>query len=99
MSLDLSVWSLIITLALITTVPMYHIVRGRVARREAARLSRSLSASHAIFTALEHVPDSLLQRDLRRGLVVDVRERPGQCRALDLAAEETGRRRGERRPR
>ncbi len=70
MSLNLPIWSLIITLALIATVPVYHIVRGRLARREAARFSRALSASHAVFTALEHVPDVLLQRDLRRGLVL-----------------------------
>ncbi len=69
-SLNLPAWTFIITLALVITVPVYQIIKSRLARREAANLSRALSASHAVFTALEHVPDSMIQRDLRRGLVL-----------------------------
>lgn len=48
----------------------YRYLCKRQARLETTRMSLSLSASHAIFTAIEHIPDALINRDLRRGLVL-----------------------------
>ena len=69
-SLTLPTWTFIITLALVVTLPIYQIVKSRLARREAANLSRALSITYAAFTALEHIPDGMIHRDLRRGLVL-----------------------------
>ena len=48
----------------------YRYLIKRVARQQARRMTRALSISHGIFTTLERVPDSLINRDLRRGLVL-----------------------------
>ncbi len=49
---------------------VYHLLGRRKSARQAARMSRALSTCQAVFTALEHVPDGLINRDLRRGLVL-----------------------------
>jgi hypothetical protein len=48
----------------------YRYMIRRRARRETARMTEALAVSHTIFTALEHLPDALINRDLRRGLVL-----------------------------
>jgi hypothetical protein len=40
------------------------------ARQATQRVSQALAVSHAVFTALEHVPNGLISRNLRRGLVM-----------------------------
>jgi hypothetical protein len=49
---------------------IYQSLCKRQARLETTRMTQSLAASHAIFTACEHIPDGLINRDLRRGLVL-----------------------------
>ncbi len=52
------------------TIALYFASRRSRARRTGERLSRSLGLIHEVFTALEQVPDVLITRDLRRGLVL-----------------------------
>lgn len=67
---NIATWALATIVFAGLTVPIYHLLRRWLARRETARMGRALSISHAIFTALEHVPDAFINRDLRGGLVL-----------------------------
>ncbi len=59
------------------TIALYFASRRTRARRTGERLSRSLAQIHAIFSALDQVPDVLITRDLRRGLVLLVSHHVG----------------------
>jgi hypothetical protein len=63
-------WSIAITLAIPVLWWLWQLKQKLDLRREARRLSAALSVSHAVFQALDHLPQSLLSRDLRRGLVL-----------------------------
>ena len=64
------IWGLCAVVAAILTWAGYRFLNRHRTRLEAQRMTRALSISHAVFTALEHVPNSLINRDLRRGLVL-----------------------------
>lgn len=49
---------------------VYMWLNRRKNTRQATRMSRALTTSQAVFTALEHIPDGLINRDLRIGLVL-----------------------------
>jgi len=66
-----------ITFWLVTTiviatiaVPAYQLLSKARARHNAHSFTKALSRAHAILSALEPIPDALIQRDLRRGLVL-----------------------------
>lgn len=52
------------------TAGIYTLLRRREAKLRAQKMTRALSKTHTILTAIEHIPDPLINRDLRRGLVL-----------------------------
>ena len=67
---EFMIWTPVPVAAAIIGWAAYRYMARRAARREATLMTRALAVSHALFTALEHVPDALINRELRRGVVL-----------------------------
>jgi len=63
-------WLLTTIVIAAIAVPAYLLLSKARARRNAHSFTKALSRAHAILTALEPIPDAMIQRDLRRGLVL-----------------------------
>lgn len=71
---------LIVLLSIIAVaigVVSYYFSTRALALRERRRVSKSLATTQAILTALDHVPNALVSRDLRRGLVLILNHHAG----------------------
>jgi len=53
-----------------TVFSIARFIHKRNTRIETGRITRALTINHTLFTALEHIPNGLVSRDLRRGLVL-----------------------------
>lgn len=67
---NLQIWIPVSLTAVAVAWFSYRYITRRQARRETVLMTRALAVSHAVFTALEHVPEALINRDLRRGVVL-----------------------------
>ena len=70
MATSIILWSGITISIAALAVPTYYLLRRFLNRRQAQRFARAVTMAHNIFEGLKPIPDILIQRDLRRGLVL-----------------------------
>jgi hypothetical protein len=63
-------WIAATATTVVLTAGIYTQLKRREAKIRARKMTRALSKTHTILTAIEHIPDPLINRDLRRGLVL-----------------------------
>ena len=63
-------WIAVTATTIVLTAGIYTQLKRREAKLRARKMTRALSKTHTILTAIEHIPDPLINRDLRRGLVL-----------------------------
>ncbi len=63
-------WIAATATTVVLTAGIYTQLKRREATLRARKMTRALSKTHTILTAIEHIPDPLINRDLRRGLVL-----------------------------
>lgn len=54
----------------LTGVGLFYLMRRLMARRDSRRMSQALTITHEIFENLDKVPNTLINRELRKGLVL-----------------------------
>jgi hypothetical protein len=64
------IWIAATATTMVLTAGFYTLFKRREAKISAQKMTRALSKTHAMLTAIEHIPDPLINRDLRRGLVL-----------------------------
>lgn len=64
------IWIAASVTTIVLTAGLYTLFKRREAKLRAHKMTRALSKTHAILTAVEHIPDPMINRDLRRGLVL-----------------------------
>ncbi|XOV85063.1 MAG: hypothetical protein ACFHXK_08035 [bacterium] len=64
------IWIAATATTMALTAGIYVQLKRREAKLRARKITRALSKTHALLTAIEHIPDPMINRDLRRGLVL-----------------------------